>query len=99
VIRRATALDAAAVGALSVRARDLMGYLPRIADADRPRLGTWIVERHEVWVAERAGRVVGFIGVSPRHGFDVAERTDGAGNMEKEPDVRYEWVGVGSSRS
>jgi GNAT superfamily N-acetyltransferase len=34
-----------------------------------------------------------------RHGFHVAERTDGAENMEKEPDARYEWVGAGSSRS
>ncbi|MFI8938115.1 GNAT family N-acetyltransferase [Streptomyces syringium] len=26
-----------------------------------------------------------------RHGFAVAERTDGAGNEEREPDVRYVW--------
>jgi GNAT superfamily N-acetyltransferase len=26
-----------------------------------------------------------------RHGFVAVERTDGAGNEEHEPDVRYEW--------
>lgn len=26
-----------------------------------------------------------------RHGFVAVERTDGAGNMEREPDVRYRW--------
>ncbi|GAA5195257.1 GNAT family N-acetyltransferase [Rugosimonospora acidiphila] len=26
-----------------------------------------------------------------RHGFVAVERTDGAGNEEREPDVRYEW--------
>jgi ribosomal protein S18 acetylase RimI-like enzyme len=27
-----------------------------------------------------------------RHGFRLVELTDGAGNMEKEPDARYEWL-------
>jgi hypothetical protein len=26
-----------------------------------------------------------------RHGFVPVERTDGAGNEEREPDVRYQW--------
>jgi GNAT superfamily N-acetyltransferase len=140
VIRRARASDAPAIGQVFLRARDLMTYLPRIPDADRPKLGTWIVERHDVWVEEQNGRIVAFAGVSPgwldhlyvdpeeqnagigsalldhakqlqpdgfqlwtfqhndgarrfyeRHGFVVVERTDGAGNMEKEPDARYEW--------
>ena len=64
MIRRATPGDADAIGRLFVRARDLMTYLPRIPDEDRPRLGGWIVDRHEVWVHEDAGRVVGFIGLS-----------------------------------
>lgn len=29
-----------------------------------------------------------------RHGFVVVERTDGAGNEEREPDLRYRWPGV-----
>ena len=140
MIRRARASDAPAIGQVFLRARDLMTYLPRIPDADRPKLGTWIVERHDVWVEEQNGRIVAFAGVSPgwldhlyvdpeeqnagigsalldyakqlqpdgfqlwtfqhndgarrfyeRHGFVVVDRTDGAGNMEKEPDARYEW--------
>ena len=27
-----------------------------------------------------------------RHGFEAVERTDGAGNEEREPDVRYRWI-------
>jgi ribosomal protein S18 acetylase RimI-like enzyme len=27
-----------------------------------------------------------------RHGFTLAELTDGAGNEERQPDARYEWV-------
>ncbi|MBD0329395.1 MAG: GNAT family N-acetyltransferase [Thermoleophilia bacterium] len=26
-----------------------------------------------------------------RHGFEAVEETDGSGNEEREPDVRYEW--------
>jgi GNAT superfamily N-acetyltransferase len=63
VIRRATAKDADVIGDVFVRARDEMAYLPRIPDEDRPRLGGWIVQRHEVWVAEDAGRISGFSGL------------------------------------
>lgn len=148
MIRQATPEDAAEIGRVFVRARDLMVYLPRIPAEDRPRLGGWIVERHETWVAEEAGRIVGFAGlgaemldhlyVDPdwqgrgfgtllldhakqqcpdgfqfwvfqkndgarrfyeRHGCRLVELTDGAGNMEKEPDARYDWrpTGPGSS--
>src|SRR5205085_5774346 len=65
MIRRAALADTDAVGRVFVRARDEMTYLPRIPDADRPRLGSMIVERHEVWVAEEDGHVVGFIGLDP----------------------------------
>jgi GNAT superfamily N-acetyltransferase len=30
-----------------------------------------------------------------RHGFSLAELTDGSGNMEKEPDARYVWTSAG----
>jgi len=141
VIRRATREDAVAIGEVFVRARDGMAYLPRIPDEDRPRLGAWIVERHEVWVWEEDGAVTGFIGIEPgylshiyvdpgvqrrgigtallvrakqllpdgmqlwvfqrndgarrlyeREGFRLVELTDGQGNMEQEPDARYEWA-------
>ena len=38
-------------------------------------------------VNEAAGRFYA------RHGFLAVERTDGAGNEEREPDVRYVWSG------
>jgi GNAT superfamily N-acetyltransferase len=140
VLRRATAEDADAVRDIFLRARDLMTYLPRIPDDDRPGLGQRFVERHEVWVLEAGGDVVGFTGLDPgmvahlyvdpesqnngagtellehakglqpsglqlwtfqknegarrfyeRHGFRVVKLTDGAENMEREPDVLYAW--------
>ena len=30
-----------------------------------------------------------------RHGFRLVELTDGAGNMEREPDARYQWTSGG----
>jgi len=30
-----------------------------------------------------------------RHGFQLVELTDGSGNMEREPDARYEWTSAG----
>jgi GNAT superfamily N-acetyltransferase len=141
MIRRANRDDAEAISLLFVRAKDEMTYIPRIPDDVRSKVGGWFLDRHEVWVAEEAGQVVGFIGlgddmleqiyVDPdaqnrgigtelmdhakrlrparlqlwvfqknegarrfyeRHGFRLVELTDGAGNMEKEPDARYEWT-------
>jgi GNAT superfamily N-acetyltransferase len=140
MIRRATTEDADAVGRIFVAARDLMPYLPRIPDEDRPRLGGWILEGREAWVAEAEDRIDGFatlrqdmldhLYVHPnmdgrgigtqllewaaarrpdglrlwvfqknegarrfyeRHGFQLVRLTDGAGNMEHEPDALYEW--------
>ena len=140
VIRRATGDDAHAIGRIFVATRDLMTYLPPVPDEDRPKLGGWIAERAEVWVAEEHGRIVGFVGleadvvghlyVAPgaqnngigaalldyakrlrpdrlelwvfqrndgarrfyeRHGFRLVRLTEGAENMEREPDALYEW--------
>jgi putative acetyltransferase len=41
-----------------------MAYLPRIPDDDRAKLGGWITSRHEVWVIEDSGHVMGFAGLS-----------------------------------
>ena len=64
-IRQGSPIDADAIGHIFVRARDAMTYLPAIKDEDRPKLGGWIIARHEVWVIEEQSRVVGFAGLSP----------------------------------
>ena len=127
------------MGEIFLAARDRMAYLPRIPDHDRALLGGWILEHHEVWVHEHAGRVTGFAGldggelshlyVAPegqnggvgtrllehakqrapelqlwvfqrntgarrfyeRQGFRLVRLTDGAANMEREPDALYSW--------
>ena len=140
MIRPATPDDAPAISDLFVRARDAMAYLPRIPEDDRPVLGSWFLERADLWVAEEGGQVVGFASVSgdelthlyvdppaqkrgvgtallehvkslrperlelwvfqknedarrfyERHGFQLVRLTNGAGNMEREPDALYEW--------
>jgi GNAT superfamily N-acetyltransferase len=65
VIRQGLPADADAIGVIFVRARDAMAYLPRITDDVRPKLGGWITERHEVFVVEKRGRVLGFAALSP----------------------------------
>jgi len=144
MIRRATEDDIDSIGRIHIAAKDEMTYLPRIPDDVRPRLGRIFFEREEIWVAERDGRVVGYLGlgqrtvealyVAPgeqrsgvgqallehakslrpgyldlwvfqanagarrfyeRHGFRLVELTDGAANMERTPDARYEWTSSG----
>ncbi len=65
MIRQAIPGDADALGHIFARTRDGMTYLPRIPDEDRSKLGAWLVDRHEVWVAEESGAVAGFAGLSP----------------------------------
>jgi GNAT superfamily N-acetyltransferase len=64
VIRLGSLLDADSIGHVFLRARDQMTYLPRIPDDVRPKLGGSITARHEIWVMEDRGRVVGFAGLS-----------------------------------
>jgi len=45
-------------------------------------------ERLELWVFQKNEGARRFY---ERHGFRLVELTDGAGNMEKEPDALYEW--------
>lgn len=68
-----------------------------VAPGDQGRgVGTALLERArraspgrlELWTFQRNARARAFY---ERHGFRVAELTDGAGNEEREPDVRYVW--------
>lgn len=47
-------------------------------------------ERLELWVFQRNEGARRFY---ERHDFELVRLTDGAGNMEKEPDALYEWRG------
>jgi len=43
-----------------------------------------------LWVFESNRRAQAFY---ERHGFVIVDRTDGADNEEKAPDIRYAWLG------
>jgi ribosomal protein S18 acetylase RimI-like enzyme len=45
----------------------------------------------DLWVFQRNGAAIAFY---ERHGFQVAETTDGAGNDEREPDALMVWLGT-----
>lgn len=142
-LRRAESGDVAAIADIHTLARrEAMPYLPELhTDVEtRDWLMHVVLPQQEVWVAERAGRVVGVsalegqvleqlyvlpgergrgVGSSllakaleiaggevmlwtfqrntaartfyEHRGFVAIECTDGAGNEEREPDVRYRW--------
>jgi GNAT superfamily N-acetyltransferase len=131
---------------LFVRSRNEMDYLPRVPDEHIGLIADRIRGHEEIWVAEEAGRLLGFIGIEhsknldapvleriyvepgeqnrgvgaalldkakelrpqglhlwvfqknvgarrlyERHGFRLVKLTDGADNMEREPDALYRW--------
>lgn len=142
-IRRAVPSDAGAVA--DVYLASFRAALPNVRLAhDDEEVRGWIaghlIPQRETWVADRGGRIVGFMTVHDgwleqlylapdargqglgdrllalarerqpaglqlwtfqanaparrfyaRHGFIEVELTDGAGNEEREPDVRLEW--------
>jgi len=45
----------------------------------------------DLWVFQRNGAAIAFY---ERHGFQVAETTDGEGNHEREPDALMVWLGT-----
>jgi GNAT superfamily N-acetyltransferase len=54
--------------------------LVAVAQADQPALQLWAFQSNH-----------GARRFYERHGFVAAEETDGSGNEERAPDVRYEW--------
>jgi ribosomal protein S18 acetylase RimI-like enzyme len=52
-------------------------------------------ERLELWVFQANEGARRFY---ERHGFELIRRTDGAGNMEREPDALYEWRPLNARR-
>ena len=134
------------LAALYHRCQIEMAYLPSMPEAHIPIVAARIRESDEVWLAERDGRLVGFLAVEhstnlradvlerlyvepaeqgrgigtalldkakelrpdglhlwvfqknegarrfyERHGFHLVKLTDGAANMEREPDALYQW--------
>ena len=49
-------------------------------------------ERLELWVFQKNDGARRFY---ERHGFRLVRLTDGADNMEREPDALYAWAGSG----
>jgi GNAT superfamily N-acetyltransferase len=65
-----------ALAALYYRCRNDMAYLPPMPEADIPLVAARIRESDEIWVAERDGRIVGFMAVerSETNGWETLER-------------------------
>ena len=142
MIRRATAQDVEQIVDVFERSFATLDFLPKLHthEENLAFLGG-VVDRQDVWVAERDGRVAGFLAldgddgtffyvdpeahgegigtalfehaqrerpqgfsfwafqdnVKARHFYEkrgcvAVEFTDGAGNEEKTPDVRYRWT-------
>jgi putative acetyltransferase len=82
MIRRATAGDVDAVAALFRRSFGTLDFLPTLhtPDEDREFLGRVVAEQ-DVWVAEREGRILGFLSLDGKVGtfFYVDPEEHGAG--------------------
>jgi GNAT superfamily N-acetyltransferase len=56
---------------LFIRARNEMEYLPRVPDEAAAPIAARIREHEDVWVAEEAGRLVGFLGIEHSSTLDA----------------------------
>jgi ribosomal protein S18 acetylase RimI-like enzyme len=80
-----------------------VGHLHVRPDAQRAGLGSRLLEVAkarrpgglELWAFERNAAALAFYA---RHGFVEVRRTDGAGNEERQPDVRLSWRGAAPRR-
>jgi ribosomal protein S18 acetylase RimI-like enzyme len=145
VIRRATAQDVEQIVDVFERSFATLDFLPKLhTHEENLAFLAGVVDRQDVWVAERDGRVAGFLAldgddgtffyvdpeahgegigtalfehaqrerpqgfsfwafqdnVKARHFYEkrgcvAVEFTDGSGNEEKTPDVRYRWTSSG----
>jgi putative acetyltransferase len=103
MIRRASERDVDAVATLFRRSFTTLDFLPTLhtPDEDRQFLGRVIAEQ-DVWVAEREGRIVGFISLDGNVGtffyVDPGEQGAGVGSalfeqaQEARPDGFEFWV-------
>ena len=73
-----------------------LDHLYVLPEVQHRGIGTALLQRAmkaqaelQLWVFQRNESARRFY---ERHGFRLAERTDGATNMEKEPDARYAWT-------
>jgi GNAT superfamily N-acetyltransferase len=75
-IRRARDDEIEPLTQLFIRARNEMDYLPRVPDEAEEPIAARIREHEEVWVAEKAGRLLGFLGIehSTNLGAPVLEK-------------------------
>jgi ribosomal protein S18 acetylase RimI-like enzyme len=142
VIRRATAQDVEQIVDVFERSFATLDFLPKLhTHEENVTFLAGVVDRQDVWVDERDGRVIGFLAldgddgtffyvdpeahgegigtalfehaqrerpqgfsfwafqdnVKARHFYEkrgcvAVEFTDGSGNEEKTPDVRYRWT-------
>jgi GNAT superfamily N-acetyltransferase len=91
-VRPARVDEQDALAALFMRSRNQgMRYVPPVPEEALPRIAADLFERNDdVWVAEEAGRVLGFLAIrrSRRNGWQVLER------LYVEPDEQGRGVGT-----
>ncbi len=68
--------------------RGIGSRLVEVAKASQP-------DGLQLWTFQVNDRARGFY---ERHGFVAVELTDGSGNQERQPDVRYAWIGRRATR-
>jgi len=92
--------DDVVVGFVGLADHDMVDQIYVDPDFQDRGVGTELIDhakrmhpnRLQLWVFQKN---VGARRFYERHGFRLAELTDGQDNMEQEPDARYEWTSAG----